>query len=202
VPCGSDRGPRSRSDDEAISPSSMTPPGAWHRWPMASEPTRKHMQADSAPSMILACGMGWGVATGRLLIASAFWSTGGRWRRATRPHRKEGSATRRMTLRATVMLSNGGFRAIQAAFAGVRDRDLTTILTTIGACSAPSASVRCRSVCRLACADELRRTRTNPRPTAGGQGVVGWRRSPLVAQFIQGGKPPQHALTSAVVPRR
>jgi hypothetical protein len=49
-------------------------------------------------------------------------------------------------------------------------RFLTTFLTTIAPCSGWSATVRRPSVCRLTCADGLRRTTADPRPTAGGKG--------------------------------
>ncbi len=46
-------------------------------------------------------------------------------------------------------------------------------LTTIAARPGSFTTVRRRSVYRLTCIDELRRTLTNPRLTAGGQGVAG-----------------------------
>src|SRR4051812_48613887 len=62
-------------------------------------------------------------------------------------------------------------RAVRLCSSGCRI--LTTIVTTIELCPGRFATVRHRSVCRLTCADGLRRTAADPWPTAGGQGVAG-----------------------------
>ena len=95
-----------------------------------------------------------------------------------------------VTLRGIVTLSDRRNEDQRSAWRQARPAILTTILTTIAPVSGWSATVRRRSVCRLTCADGLRRTSAKPRPTAGGQGGAGSNPvSPTVEPRVRGGSP-------------
>jgi hypothetical protein len=91
-----------------------------------------------------------------------------------------------MTLRDIVTLSDRRNEDQRSAWRQARPAILTTILTTFAPVSGWSATVRRRSVCRLTCADGLRRTTAKPRPTAEVEGrrFKSWQPDSVMSQGI------------------